>query len=122
MPVMTKTPDGNDIVILSRQEYDDLISAGNENARDARMAAAAIARDEETLTSEEVDELLAAKTPMAFWRKKRGLSQATLAKTVGVAQGFISEIESGRKIGDVRTLGAIARALSVTLDDLAPDA
>jgi len=32
---MTKGPQGDDIVILSRTEYDQLIAAANEDARDA---------------------------------------------------------------------------------------
>jgi hypothetical protein len=43
----------------------------------------------EFLTSAEADELLAAKTPLAFWRKKRGLTQIALAQETGVAQGFL---------------------------------
>ena len=35
MPVMTKGPQGDDIVILSRTEYDQLIAAANEDATDA---------------------------------------------------------------------------------------
>jgi transcriptional regulator with XRE-family HTH domain len=70
------------------------------------------------LTSEQADELLAAKTPFAFWRKHRGMTQEALSKLVGVAQGFISEIENGSKTGDVQTLAAIARALEISLDDL----
>src|ERR1700760_4233451 len=100
MPVMTKSPKGDDIVILSRKEYDQLVVA-NEDAVDAAAARKAIARNEETLTEAEMDELLAAKTPLAFWRRKRRLTQAQLAKTTGIAQGFLSEIEAGHKTGAV---------------------
>ena len=62
--------------------------------------------------------MLAAKTPLAFFRKRRGLSQAALAKKVGIAQDFLSEIEAGLKTGDVRTLRKIADALDLSLDDL----
>lgn len=120
MPVMTKTPAGDDIVILSRDEYDAL-TAGGENAADAAVARAALDRlgwGEETLTDAELDELLAAKTSLQFWRKKRGINQADLAKAAGTSQGFISEIENGTKTGDVQTLKAIATALRVKLDDL----
>jgi DNA-binding XRE family transcriptional regulator len=123
MPVMTKTPKGDDIVILSRAEYDALtMEQRDEDAADAAHAnriLADIARGSETLlTSEQVDGLLAAKTPLAFWRKHRGLTQETLSKLVGVAQGFISQIENGSKTGDVQTLAAIARVLKISLDDL----
>jgi ribosome-binding protein aMBF1 (putative translation factor) len=121
MPVMTKSPKGEDIVILSRKEYDRLRVAANEAVADAAVAKKAIARNEETLSESEVDELLAAKTPLAFWRKKRGLTQTDLAKAAEVAQGFLSEIESGRKTGDVTVLQRIAAALEISLLELVPD-
>jgi DNA-binding XRE family transcriptional regulator len=121
MPVMTKSPKGDDIVILSRKEYDRLLVAANEDAADAAVAKKAIARNEETLSEAEIDELLAARTPLAFWRKKRGLTQTELARAAGIAQGFLSEIESGLKTGDVTLLQRIALALEVSLLDLVPD-
>jgi transcriptional regulator with XRE-family HTH domain len=123
MPVMTKTPQGDDIVILSRAEYDALtVGRRNEDAADAAHAnkiLADIERDAETLlTSEQANQLLGAKTPLAFWRKHRGVTQEALSTAIGVAQGFISEIENGTKTGDVQTLAAMARALAISLDDL----
>jgi len=123
MPVMTKTPLGDDIVILSRAEYDALtVGRRDEDAADAARAnniLADLERGTETLlTSEQASQLLEAKTPLAFWRKHRGMTQEALSKSVGVAQGFISEIENGAKTGDVQTLAVIARALEISLDDL----
>jgi DNA-binding XRE family transcriptional regulator len=123
MPVMTKTPRGDEIVILSRAEYDALAAGRRgEDAADAAHAnriLADIAKGSETLlTSKHADALLAAKTPLAFWRKHRGMTQQALSKLVGVAQGFISEIENGSKTGDVQTLAAVARTLQISLDDL----
>jgi len=121
MPVMTKSPKGDDIVILSRKEYDRLLVAANEDVIDATIARKAIARNEETLSEAEMDELLAARTPLAFWRKNRGLTQAELAKTAEIAQGFLSEIENGLKTGDVTVLQRIATALEISLLELVPD-
>jgi DNA-binding XRE family transcriptional regulator/PHD/YefM family antitoxin component YafN of YafNO toxin-antitoxin module len=123
MPVMTKTPQGDDIVILSRAEYDALTARRtDEDAADAahanRILAAVGSGTETLLTSEQADQLLDAKSPLAFWRKYRGVTQQAVSESIGVAQGFISEIESGTKTGDVQTLAAIARVLGITLDDL----
>jgi transcriptional regulator with XRE-family HTH domain len=123
MPVMTKTPQGDDIVILSRAEYDALtVNRRDEDASDAAYANSILAnieRGAETLlTSEQADQLLGAKSPLAFWRKHRGMTQEALSRSIGVAQGFISEIENGTKTGDVQTLAAIARVLTIALDDL----
>jgi DNA-binding XRE family transcriptional regulator len=122
MPVMTKSPSGEDIVILSRGEYDALMADRNEDASDAARANQILADlasgEETTLTAEELDKLLAAKTPLAFWRRHRGLTQQDLSNQTGVAQGFLSEIENGSKTGDVQTISKIAKALSLTIDDL----
>lgn len=123
MAVMTKTPQGDDIVILSRAEYDALIAdRSSEDMADAALANRILANielgTETLLTNEQTGQLLAAKTPLSFWRKHRGMTQEALSKSVGVAQGFISEIENGTKTGDVQTLAAIARVLAVSLDDL----
>ena len=122
MPVMTKTPAGEEIVILSRHEYDTLLAATDDDATDAGRANQILAElangTEILLTDDEMDQLLAAKTPLAFWRKKRGLTQEALSKQAHVAQGFLSEIENGSKSGDIQTIARIARALGVVMDDL----
>src|SRR3954452_12863392 len=122
MPVMTKTPQGDDIVILSRAEYDALTAGRREDAADAAHANNILADiesgTETLLTSEQANQLLSAKTPLAFWRKHRGMTQETLSKCIGVAQGFVSEIENGTKTGDVQTLANMARVLAISLDDL----
>jgi ribosome-binding protein aMBF1 (putative translation factor) len=91
------------------------------SSRDAAVARKAIERNEETISEAEMDELLAAKTPLAFWRRKRGLTQADLAEAASIAQGFLSEIESGLKTGDITVLQRIAAALEISLLDLVPD-
>ena len=123
MPVMTKSPKGEELVILSRKEYDELIEDRIDVATLRRLQSDRKAGRAELLSSKEVDELLAAKTPLTFWRKKRGLSQIALAKLTGLSQGFLSEIETGVKTGDIRTLASLAKILSISIDDLvsAPD-
>jgi transcriptional regulator with XRE-family HTH domain len=122
MPVMTKSPSGEDIVILSRREYDALIADRNEDASDAVRANQILARlesgTETTLSAADVSKLLAAKTPLAFWRRHRGLTQQDLSRQTDIAQGFLSEIENGSKTGDLQTVSRIAEALSLTIDDL----
>ena len=123
MPVITKTPQGDDIVILSRAEYDALTAGrSDEDRADAAHANRILddlkSGDETLLTSEQAGRLLDAKTPLSFWRRHRGVTQESLSKSVGVAQGFISEIENGTKTGDVQTLATIARVLKISLDDL----
>lgn len=115
------SPNGEEMVLLSVAEYERLIEAA-EDLRDSEIAEHSRreidAGTEELLTHAEVKEMLAAKTPLAFWRKKRSMTQAALATATGVAQGFLSEIESGQKPGTAATLKKIADALRITVDDL----
>ncbi len=56
--------------------------------------------------------------PVRVWREYRGLTQAALSEKSGVRQGYLSEIESGKKPGSVDAYKALARALGVDVDDL----
>ena len=47
-------------------------------------------------------------------RKKLGLSQYKLAKEVGIAQSFMNEIESGRKMPSLEVFFRICQALDIT--------
>jgi DNA-binding XRE family transcriptional regulator len=120
-PQIIKTPEGAEMVVLPKHEYDALLSA-LEDAEDVLVAERSLARiaagQEELITSAEMEEYLDAPTPLAFWRKKRGLTQAALAKTVGVTQAYLSEIESGKKEARIGVLKDLAAALKVTVDEL----
>lgn len=51
-------------------------------------------------------------------RKDRGLSQAELAKLVGLRQSAIANYEGGKRSLDVETVLAFTRALRVSLEEL----
>jgi len=56
---------------------------------------------------------------VAFYRRRRGLSQATLAGLVGRSEDWLSKIERGeREIHRLDVLVEVSRALRVTLGDL----
>jgi DNA-binding Xre family transcriptional regulator len=74
----------------------------------------------EFVPGEVVNRLVAGEHPVRVWRDHRGLSGAELARRAGISPALLSEIESGRKEGSLRTLRALARELHVDLDDLVP--
>ena len=121
-PQSFQTPSGEEMVVLSRSEYDALVSA-SEDMEDILAAERSLARisagKTELVPDSEVDAYLDAPTPLAFWRNRRGLTQSTLARKVGVTQAYLSEIESGKKEARIGVLRGLAAALKVTMDDLA---
>jgi DNA-binding XRE family transcriptional regulator len=109
-------PDGEKLAILPAEEYEDMCDA---LAHATAMADYRAGR-EEALSLEEVDALLEAPTPLAFWRAKRGITQAKLAKAAGTTQPHIADLESGKHGGSLEIMARIAKALRVKIDDLAP--
>ena len=112
------TPNGEELVILSRSEYEALLSA----AEDADDGAAIDARhDEPVLPHDDAMVVLRGELhPVAAWRKARGLTQAELGARAGVRGATISDIEAGKSAGRFDVMQRIAKALRVDLDDLAP--
>lgn len=51
-------------------------------------------------------------------RKSLGMTQDELAQKVGVSQSLIHSIESGSRVGSLKTLKAIAACLGVKLSDI----
>jgi DNA-binding XRE family transcriptional regulator len=111
--VETLIQDGRERVILDRAEYEDLV-----DARDHAIAMRDIAAGEGALTSLEMADYLAAPTPLAFWRKRSGKTQAEMAAEAGVSQPFMTQIEAGTRVGAVGVLARIAQALGVWINDL----
>lgn len=108
------TPNGEELAVLPRDEFEAL----REAAAHAQAIAAYRSGKLPGLTPAEARELISAVTPMAFWRKKRNLTQAALASAVGMTQTYISEIENGNRTGTVETWLKLARALRVPIEAL----
>ncbi len=115
MPIQTiTTPAGDELIVLSRQEYQDLIDARDHAAALRDVASGAM----ETLNETELDVYLTAPSPLAFWRKRRGLTQARLARLVEISQGFLAQIETGKRIGEVGLYLRLAKTLNIRMEDL----
>ena len=84
-----------------------------KDVRDFREAKAV---DEETFPDEVINRLiLNEENPIKVYREYRSLTQKQLAAKIGIQRGYLAEIERGRKSGSVKTLKALAEALSVDL-------
>ncbi|MGE3975302.1 MAG: helix-turn-helix domain-containing protein [Bdellovibrionales bacterium] len=51
-------------------------------------------------------------------RKKRGMTSEKLAYENDVSKGYLSDIESGKRLPSLRMLAKLAEALSVDIKDL----
>jgi ribosome-binding protein aMBF1 (putative translation factor) len=117
----------NDIVTLTRAEYEALIER-IEDAEDNAFLDAVEARERaigkakaraDHLPGELVRRLVEGEHPVRIWRLHRGLSRDALAAAAGIAPSYLSEIETGRKPGSFAALAKLAAALHLSLDDLA---
>jgi hypothetical protein len=76
---------------MTADEYQDLI-----DARDAEAAMRSVeAGTMPTIADADVDAFLAAPTPLAFWRKQRGLTQTELAAAVAISQHISTNSKTG---------------------------
>lgn len=57
--------------------------------------------------------------PIKIIRNFRGLTQADLSKASGISRPYLTEIETGKKDGSIRAMKSIAKALNVSVGDLA---
>jgi DNA-binding XRE family transcriptional regulator len=113
MTVETIMHNGEEKIILSPTDYQDLI-----DARDHAIAMREVAAGAPTLTSAELDEFLAAKTPLTFWRRRAGLTQSALAAKIGVSQAFLAQLERGQRRGTVDVYLKLAPVFGLRVEDL----
>lgn len=104
------TPGGEELAILPRAELEQMMHA--------RALADYRAGRDPGLTADEMRALLAAPSPLAFWRRKRSLTQAKLAKQAGLAQNYVSDLETGKREGSPAQWLKLARVLGVPLEEL----
>ena len=118
--------EAGEVVVMTRAEYDRLVRAAagpSEREEDegtrriVRRAGERLARGEDVLIPKEVaDRMLAGENAVLVVREWRGIKQRDLATELGIGQGYLSDIEHGRRRGTAELLAKIARALAVPLD------
>lgn len=110
-----KTDSGEELVVMSRREYDAMLAQlGDEDAEDRMtLLIAAEARGEHPLPEQVSAAVLAGDSVLKAVRKWRGLTQAALAQAAGINQGYLSELEARAKTGTAETMQRLAGALDV---------
>ena len=107
--------------VIPHEEYQHLLEEAEmlQDIRDYDAVKSALARGEEELIPSQVTyALLDGDNPIRVWREYRGLTQQQVANEAGISKPYLSQLESGQRKGTTEVLGAIARALNVSLDDL----
>ena len=108
------TPGGEKLAILPAEEYETMRDALVHQGAMSDYRAGRIG----SLTLDEVQALLAAPTPLAFWRVKRGMTQAALAKAASTTQPHVADLESGKHGGSLEIMARLARVLNIPVDSL----
>lgn len=116
-----RSESGEEIVQMSRRDYDMLLARGGDEEAEDRAAdhlvrEARIARDERLGAALPVwlsAAILAGEHPIRAARLKAGLSRGELASLAGVGEAQLSDAEGGTRPLAVPALAALARALEV---------
>lgn len=115
MTQILRTENGEELVVLSRREYDALLAQlGDEDAEDRMtLLIAAEARAEQALPEPVSAAILAGDSVLKALRRWRGMTQSDLAAAAGINQGYLSELEAGAKGGTADTMRKLTTCLSV---------
>jgi hypothetical protein len=111
-----------EVAILPRKEYEALAAKAAEADEDngtARLVARArkdITAGAPLLPKQVVDRLADGDNPVRVLREWRDVTQLHLSFKTGLSQGYISDLETGRRKGAATALRRIADALKVPLD------
>lgn len=120
-----KTAGGEELAVLPRAEFERLTALANDEdigvGRIVEKARAAIAAgDDIVLPKAIVDRLAAGDNPLRVLREWRGMMQVELAASLGITQGYLSDVETGKRKGPVALHQKIARELGVPIALLLP--
>jgi DNA-binding XRE family transcriptional regulator len=108
-------------ITLSRTEYEALVDARDHavTMREIAVGGAKILASA-TLSAKDTDAYLAARSPLKFWRKHRGFTQAGLAYCLGMHASSISLAETGKRGLGIHAWVKLSKALNLPVEDLLP--
>jgi DNA-binding XRE family transcriptional regulator len=122
MNVRFKKTEKGEIAILPRKEYEALAAKAAEADEDigsARLVARArkeIAAGAPLIPKKIVDRIANGENPLRVLREWRDMTQLELSSKADIGQGYMSDLESGRRKRTTTALKKIATAMNVPLD------
>lgn len=117
-PQTFQTPDGTEMVILPAADFARLMALADdrEDLVDVTAILARIDAGEGIMPGDVLTAVLEeGLTPLAAWRRYRGMTQVELAKRAGFSQVWVGRIEAGGGYGSLKTRKALAAALDAPL-------
>lgn len=120
-PQIIRTPGGEELVVLPRAEYEALLERADHEAENADDVAIYDARKAELaagviLPPEVSAAILRGDSRLKAIRKWRDETQLHLEFKTGIGQGYLSDLESGRRTGTPETIAKLAEALNVPVE------
>jgi hypothetical protein len=121
-PQIIRTPGGEEMVVLPRAEYEALLARADHDAEDADDVAIYDARKAElaagggVLPPEVSAAILRGDSRLKAIRNWRGVTQVHLEFKTGIGQGYLSDLENGRRAGTGETIANLAKALDVPVE------
>ncbi len=118
-PQIIRTPGGEELVVLPRAEYEALLERADHEAEDADDVAVYDARKAAgsvVLPPEVSAAILRGESRLKAIRNWRDETQLHLSFKTGIGQGYLSDLESGRRTGTPETIAKLAQALSVPVE------
>ena len=125
MTVRFKMTNKGEVAILARKDYEALVAKAQETDEDigtTRLVARArkeIAAGMPLIPKEIVDRIVAGENALRVVREWRGKTQLYISYKTNIGQGYISDLESGRRKGTTEALKKMADVLKVPLDLIA---
>jgi len=122
MNVRFKKTDKGEIAILPRKEYETLVAKAAEAEEDigtARLVARArkeIAAGAPLIPKQVVDRIARGENALRVLREWRDVPQLYLSFKTDIGQGYLSDLENGRRKGTAEVWKRIAKVLNVPLD------
>jgi hypothetical protein len=118
-PQIIRTPGGEELVVLPRAEYEALLQRADHAAEDADDVAIYDARKAELAAGGDVlprqvsAAMLRGESRLKAIRHWRDETQLHLSSVTGIGQGYLSDLEHGRRAGTPETIAKLAQALNV---------
>ncbi len=118
-PQIIRTPGGEELVVLALADYEALLDRADHEAEDADDVAIYDARKAElaaggvVLPPEVSAAILRGDSRLKAIRHWRDETQKQLSFKTDISQGYLSDLEGGRRTGTPETIAKLAQALDV---------